>query len=297
MNDSRPPLATPVHLKTDDNMAWPTPTVFYLLAGNGLCLCRNHPFFESCVPAPRWPSELAAQRPFLRPRYPKLPRRMLEHLVGFFSRVADLHNSEAAALLAWDTRFRRLRVVVPEQVGTVSRNGWGSQYPIGLEYEAPTSLPSGWMIIGDVHCHVDYAAYASYTDKTDEQHRAGLHIVVGRIRREPPEFHVEAVVDGTRFRVAPELVLEGYHCRRNRIPASWLGRVKIKTWGKTSSKPKYGCGSSQYVVGARDGGSSYGYGYGYGTGYRDKALDSVECTPEKPNRPSDPMWGRPYDNA
>ncbi len=255
MNSSDQPLVTPVYLKVDDEISWPAEPAFHLLTASGLFLCRNHPFFESCVPAPRWPTELADHKPFLKIRYPKMPRRMLEHVVGFFSRVADAHNAEAAVLVAWDAVARRLRIVVPDQSATVSRNYRGDNNPIGVEYEAPAALPDGWTVIGDIHSHVNFSAYASYTDKHDEQHRAGLHIVVGRLHCEPPEFHIEAVVDGARFRLDPQLVLEGYDRRRTRIPPSWMSRVKIKTWGNayTYTNKNYRYGSNNYYAGASAG--------------------------------------------
>ncbi len=50
----------------------------YVLASNGLFLCRIHEFMTTCVPAPDWPSGLADQRTFMKYRYPKIPRRLLE---------------------------------------------------------------------------------------------------------------------------------------------------------------------------------------------------------------------------
>jgi hypothetical protein len=75
---------------------------------------------------------------------------------------------------------------------------------------------------------VDYSAYASTTDKADETHAAGLHVVVGRISEEPPDIHVEAVVDGTRFELDASRVIEGYCCRRTDVPVKWIDRVNVK---------------------------------------------------------------------
>jgi hypothetical protein len=235
-------LVTPIYVKSDREMPWPEgETAFHLLTSSGLYLCRNHPFFRSCVPAAAWPSELAEQQSFLELHYPKIPRRRFELIVGFFARVAERHGSEAAVLMVWDARGKRVRFVVPEQVATVSKNWWGDTYPIGLHYQVPTDLPAGWTVIGDIHSHVDDPAYASGTDKDDETHRAGLHIVVGRISREPPDLYIAAVVDGTRFRVDPTAVIAGYRQRRLRVPSSWLERVKIeppswkkKDWGSSA---------------------------------------------------------------
>ena len=49
---------------------------------------------------------------------------------------------------------------------------------------------------------------------------------------EPPEFHIEVTVDGTRFAVKdPSLVLAGYERRRtHEVPQNWLDQVTVKSW-------------------------------------------------------------------
>lgn len=255
MSSSDDRLMTPIQIAATGHEPWlDGEPVFYRLAANGLFVCREHPFFRSCVPAPEWPSELAELRTSLEPRYPKVPRRLFELIVGFFEQIGEKHGAEAGVLLAWDSQARVVRPIVPPQTATVSRSSWsGRCYPIGLHYEVPDTLPPGWTLLGDVHSHVDEPAYSSGTDEHDEKHRAGLHIVVGRITREPPDLHVAAVVDRTRFRLAPELVIEGYESRRRKVPARWLEQVQVKVYG--NSFDSYG--SSNYS----DWTSKKSYGY------------------------------------
>ncbi|OHB79507.1 MAG: hypothetical protein A2W31_08485 [Planctomycetes bacterium RBG_16_64_10] len=228
------PLVTPIYVKTQPETAWPDDTFFYLLTANGLFLGRNHQFFRSCVPARHWPSELRRQEAFLVPTYPRMSRRTIERIVGFFSAVAARYGSEAGVLLVWDQMAKQVQVVVPEQLATVSRNQWGDVFPIGLKYTVPTDLPPTWVLIGDVHSHVDAAATPSSIDDRDETHRAGLHIIVGRLNAEPPSFHVEAVVDGTRFRLATDQVVEAYERRAPRAPQDWMDKVRVRILGSGS---------------------------------------------------------------
>jgi hypothetical protein len=221
---------TPVLLKTAADLPWPEDErIFYILGRDGLYVCRNHEFFQSCVPAQRGPSELEEQASFLTPRFPTIPRGLFERAVGFFDRVAELHGSEAAVLLVWDGSEQRVRLVVPEQTATVSRAWDGYRCPIGVHYVPPIDLPRDWVPYGDVHSHVRLPAYASSTDKADETHAAGLHVVVGRIQHEPPEIHVEAVVDGKRFVLDAADVIEEYRQRRTNVPQRWLDRVRVET--------------------------------------------------------------------
>jgi proteasome lid subunit RPN8/RPN11 len=252
-------LTTPIYLKVHPEMAWPDDTFFYVLTSDGLFVCRNHKFFRSCVRARRFPSQLAGQEAFLQADYPKMPRRMIERIVGFFSEVAEKFGSEAAVLLAWDEPAQQIRVVVPEQVASVGRNWRGQPYPIDLKYEAPAQLPDGWVVIGDVHSHVDYWATPSYVDDQDETHRAGVHVIVGRIYSEPPEFHVEAVVDGQRFTLRQQQVMEGYRRRRtDNIPLSWFEKLKIKSYGSYWDKEDSEQSAAAATREGRDGGNGNG---------------------------------------
>lgn len=224
-----PPLATPIYLKIDSDMPWPQDRAFYLLSQKGLFLCRNHPFFTSCVPSDRWPGELAEQKPFLKYDYPRLPRRLIELVVGFFDIIGRRLSSEAAVLLVWDRNRKRIDLVVPDQTGTVRTSYYGERCPLDLHYEIPSFTPHQ-MLIGDIHSHVDGPAYASWTDRADEAYRPGLHLVVGRIRDEPPEFHCAVTADGVRFRVNDlGLVMEDYRARRHdAVPEEWIAKVKVE---------------------------------------------------------------------
>jgi hypothetical protein len=228
-------LHTPIYLKVDPDMPLPQDAAFHLLSGDGLFLCRNHEFFTSCVPTERWPSELAGQAPFLKLRYPRLPRRPLERVVGFFDLVGRRFGSEAAVLIAWDREARCVQFLVPEQCGVVGTSWHGEPYPISVDYEVPP-LPPHLQLIGDIHSHVDGPAYASATDKDDERHRAGLHLVVGRLYKEPPEFHCEVTVDGHRFLVRDlSAVLAGYRRRRcDEVPREWFDKLTIRPWNSAA---------------------------------------------------------------
>lgn len=244
-NESTPNLLTPIYLKTDETMEWPKEKMFYMMSSTGLFLCRNHDFFSSCVPADRWPSELVEQLPFLKFDYPRLPQRMLERIVGFFDIMGERY-SEAAVLLTWNCTTEQLELLVPEQTGTVGGLYYGKPYPMDLYYEIPP-LPPHVLLIGDIHSHVDGPAYASWTDKADEAYRPGLHLVVGRIFDEPPDFYCAVVADGTRFRVKDlALVLEGYSLRRrDEVPPGWLDKVKVEPWSSHNSAYSYDSGKGR----------------------------------------------------
>ena len=226
-------LYTPIYLRLSESMEWPQDEkAFYVLSRDGLFLCRNTPFFRSCVPVQNFPSELTGQQPFLKLSYPRIPRRLMEQVVGFFDLIGQRYASEAAVLIAWNYLTNAIEIIVPDQVGLVGTGWFGNPYPMELEYKVPT-LPSHLVLLGDIHSHVDGPAYASYMDKSDEAHRPGLHLVIGRIRDEPPQFYCEAAADSFRFKVRDlSLILEGYDRRRvDEVPVEWFSKVTVKHWG------------------------------------------------------------------
>ena len=221
-------LVTPIYVKTHRQTPWPTQEkIFYLLAANGLFLCRNHPFFQSCVPADAGPGELARQEAFFDIQYPKIPRRLLELAVGFFAKIGQFYNAEAITMIGWDNGNKRVYLIVPRQRSSIYQGYYGV-YPLGVEYEVPMHLPNDHVIIGDIHSHVGMAAFSSQTDQHDEKNRPGIHIVIGRIHEEPPEFHVEVTVDGMRFKVDQDMILEGY-LQRAPISEKYIKQVEIQT--------------------------------------------------------------------
>lgn len=220
---------TSIYHKTGPDMPVPADEeCYYLLTRDGLFLGRNRESFRSLVPAPQWPRELDGQRPYLRLKYPKVPARLLARIVGFFWTIARRRGAEAIVLLAYDGKTRGITPIVPPQVGTIGWSANGEAYPIGLRYQIPPT--GGLTLIGDIHSHAFEPAYASATDIRDVQHWPGLHVVAGRLDRDPPQWYVEFVVDGTRFELpaGSALDLEGYQGRRTDFDKAWTGRVRVE---------------------------------------------------------------------
>lgn len=229
--------SAPLVLKTTPELDVPDDApVAYVLARDGLFLHRRHAFFTSCVRARTGPGELCEQADTLHLHHPPVPRRTFERIVGYFARVATLHGSEAAVLLLWDEEAREIVARVPPQRASVSESWSGRRTPLEVAYEVPTDLAPRYRLVGDVHSHVNEAAYASAQDVRDERHLPGLHVVVGRIGLEPPDLHAEFVVDGSRFLVEPTAVIEDYRRRRTEeVPDAWMDALEVDVvtavWG------------------------------------------------------------------
>lgn len=208
----------PVYNLNLEQESWPNDPMFYLVSSTGNYICRNHQFFRSCVKTTKPVKALPEVNESVHLSYPKLSRQQIEQIVGWFTHVGKKH-SEAIVLLCWDNTNNRLELAVPVQEGS----DW-----MDLKYTTP-NLPPSWTVIGDIHSHVDCPAYTSFVDERDELHRPGLHIVVGKISQEPPEFHVAVTVDGSRFTVKDwSQVIEDYGRRSKQYPREWNNQITIR---------------------------------------------------------------------
>lgn len=220
-----PNILTPVYLKTDKNMSWPKDKMFYILSADGLFLCRNHEWFQSCSPAKHGPGELESQEPFLKVNYPMIPKAMIENALGFFRRIENSKGWESALILVWNRTTNQMEFVCPDQKASGA----------SVKYDIP-KLPQHLALIGDIHSHCNFGSNPSWTDEKDETHRPGLHIVIGYINRKEPEFYCVAVADGTRFQIKNmEEVIEGCDATLadpDAAPKEWVEKVKAeyKTW-------------------------------------------------------------------
>lgn len=231
MKSLDPQLITPIYVKLSPDDPLPPDTACHLLTGDGLFLCRNDRFFQSAIRADRPPSELAPQKETLNISFPRLTRELVEMAVGFHDWAFRTRGAESILLLAWNDHKQQVELIAPEQVATSYVNAAMQIWAENVRYTFPYPLADGLFVYGDIHSHCEMAAYSSFTDQTDEAQFNGLHIVVGRLNREPPEWHAEASVDGKRFHVAPDWVMEDYVVRSKQFPASWKGRHQVDYYG------------------------------------------------------------------
>lgn len=250
-------LHIPVYLKANVDAPRPEDPEFYWITRDGTFLCRNHPFFNSDVPARLPPRGLATHASACVVRYPRLGTAALEYIVAFFDKVFELHQSEAIVLLYWDSRAERYRLRVPEQEATVWESYTGRRSPLDVTFKHPLDVPPHEWLVGDIHSHGDIGAYASQKDRDDERYQDGIHAIVGRIEEEPPQFYAELSVDGTPFKLQFEHFFAGYAHRRRTVPQAWLDRVKIVVERSHGWGQNYGGGYTTNQYGSSKSGGYY----------------------------------------
>jgi hypothetical protein len=174
-------------------------------------------------------AHLPRGKAFLDYRLPKLHSELVGQVVAFFRAVYEHQQTEAIVLLLW--RADHFELLVPAQSAT----------SVSVRHKLdPSSLSAGSRLVGTIHSHGAFSAFASATDEDDEADLDGLHVVVGDLLRRKPSFSAALVVDGHRFMARLSQVLE----RPGAIvppPDEWLSRVKvappprIKPWKATPS--------------------------------------------------------------
>ena len=204
---------------TQEGMALPV----FVVARDGLYLRKRSLLGVSQTKVGRI-AHLPAGAEFVEYALPRVPADLMARVVGYFRAVHRLHRTEAAVLLVWRDGVFDL-VVPPQKVTSVSvafdvRDG---------------DIPAGWRVVGSMHSHGAFGAYASTTDEDDEAELDGLHLVVGDLDRRRIGYAAAVVVDGVRFGLKAGQLFE----RPRRFvepPAEWLARVKVAPPPRRPSK-------------------------------------------------------------
>jgi proteasome lid subunit RPN8/RPN11 len=158
---------------------------------------------------------LSAEKEYVEYGLPKVPLDLMARVVGFFRAIYRRQATEALVLLLWTGEGFDL--FVPKQrvsLASVSHT---------LD---EAELPSGSRVVGSIHSHGAFGAWASSIDEDDEAEFDGLHVVVGDFDRSRPSYSAAIAVDGQRFAIRTNVVLE--RPRRLVEPTEdWLRRVKL----------------------------------------------------------------------
>jgi hypothetical protein len=158
----------------------------------------------------------------------KIPAPMIRDMLGFFWTAQEVHGGEAALVLLYHPQKRRFRWYCPKQTVEIFLSCGRWRAVDSIRFENPLQLPDGFVRFGDAHSHPHISKGSpSYADVEDEVHNDGLHIIVSDLV-DGPSYHIDFVVDGQRFRVAPEIILaDTLSPPYPPPPKSWLRRVRL----------------------------------------------------------------------
>jgi hypothetical protein len=201
---------------TADSELGESPVPAFVVGRDGLYL-RKHSLLGLSQTKVERVAHLPAATEFVEYELPAVPRELMAQVTGFFRAVWQAHRTEAVVLLSWSDEGFGL--VVPRQkVG-----------PANLSFElAEADVPQGSRLVGSIHSHGAFGAYASLTDEDDEAELDGLHVVVGDLDRRRHSYAAAVVVDGVRFEPALRRLIERPR-RHVEPPEAWLRSVRVVT--------------------------------------------------------------------
>lgn len=126
----------------------------------------------------------------------KLPLGLVCQALDFFRHVFVKFRTEAYLAVYLSAETGELSLFCPKQ------QNFSAHVHVEIDPDAPDALK-----VADIHSHPD-AAFHSTGDQVSERQGDGLHIVVGKLGEPTPEFVATLVVQGRRFPLDPEQVME-----------------------------------------------------------------------------------------
>ena len=191
----------PVHVY--DGGRLPDEGTHFVVAGNGIWLHKDTDVASGYVQVPAISFLPDLPDAGLRVKLPKVPAKHVWRIKEFFSRVVAEFNSEAETTLYYNRETGDFKVLVPKQ--TVSYGG------VRYERSGTSHLKdmAGYLCVGTIHSHCTFNAFHSGVDDADEDGFDGLHVTFGH--NDKAEFSISAsvVLNGNRFKIAPDACLEG----------------------------------------------------------------------------------------
>lgn len=181
----------------------------YVTGRDGHYLLKRNGIFEAVVKIDCHPDYEPVQQHF-RLTAPRIPYVVIEQAASFLRAVYDRHGTEAVALLCYhvDTGWT---LSIPRQ--TVSS--------FSVAYDNHEHK----RVVGSIHSHPGIEATASVTDELDEADFDGVHIVINPLSTLEHGMTVTASVNGRRFPLPLESVVDDLPSRANGVPEAWLSQV------------------------------------------------------------------------
>jgi hypothetical protein len=214
----------PIYFKTEKFTELASSS-YYLVTELGNFLVKKTELFTSVTQAEALPG-LHSQKESLSLRLPKLPREIVERMYGFFDAVFRMWDGEAIVFLYYSPETGGFKVEPPPQTLFRYRSFtgfWRTEMRVTYGY---LPRPAGYIKLGDAHSHADLPAYFSCADDEDDK-EDGLRITMGSLDRSRPTVSASFIVNGARFTLDPEDVLEDFSAPAM-PPQDWLERVTLK---------------------------------------------------------------------
>ena len=147
-------------------------------------------------------------------------RRFPEHFIlqahGFFKAVWEKQKTESSLYILYNREVDDFKLWAPLQYVT------GTSVNHKLE-----NIPAGWAPAGTIHSHCNFGAFHSGTDTHDMDGQSGLHITIGHVDKEKPEFAVALALNESQYDVEYDSIIAPSGMEDDpRFKTHWLQFVK-----------------------------------------------------------------------
>lgn len=179
--------------------------------------------------------------PIVKNEWSKIPANLIRYAWRYFAAVYEECKCEAAVLLYYHPTDKLWSLLVPVQYNcshasvsyAVPNNltikeieedkDMKKQYAETVE-EAEELEEDGYILMGTIHSHCDFDAFHSGTDDADEVNFDGVHITIGRVNTETPNFASRIMVNGMEITMKMEEIAEMNLSGKVKISKDLLGR-------------------------------------------------------------------------
>lgn len=203
----------------------------------------------------------------------KVPAHIMAQTVDFFRQVWKELKAEAEVLILFNEdepdENERYRLFIPNQI--VSGGSVDSDYTEQLE-----DFPPNFQLIGTAHSHCNFGAGHSSIDTDDAKTFNGLHITIGYIEREMPDFDVMVSIGGRDFGLKIQRVANIDDINGYKAPEEWMkfvDREKDKPKSTVLSGYKSPNGGTPTTGNYYNGG--WGWGGRWSTEFRKNVPDAL----------------------
>lgn len=209
-------------------------TIHYVAARNGLFLRKPTALGPVMVPMKTMPEHLAEVDKEKTGGHfvftaDSLPPELMAQVVAWFRRVFETHGTEAEVLLTYnETGTPKYRTFIPTQ-----KNSSVSVTSI----HDPSHIRKGWQLVGSIHSHCDFSAFHSGTDTHDASTFNGLHITIGKVNTDTPEYAAMVMMNGVRFDYEVDQIADLSLVGTGSAP-EWWDRYLTKTEPPLKNVPK-----------------------------------------------------------
>ena len=193
------------------------------------------------VKANKGPQTLGELKASFRMNDKMIPQWLIMKAHDLFKKVWDKQQTEAMVYIIHHPVEDRFNLWVPEQYVS------GASVSYRLQ---PGQIKGGWQAVGTIHSHCNFGAFHSGTDQHDMDGMPGLHITIGHVDRDWPEFAIALSANGDSFDVSSiEDIMDREAIKDHKgyddAPDWWMDLIKKGASPWTGSTVKYNKGPAK----------------------------------------------------